>query len=149
MGALKPAATPAAVPAPSSILWRSTDSGERPDANLDAATDISTAGPSGPSELPVPRVQAAAMVLPTVLWLAVGRRGGRRRQTRQRGVSGVSHSLVGNNQGGTGRHEKCRGCKSTEGTGRQHLRDQDLRRLERRINPRQAFFSALAYHSHG
>lgn len=67
MGALKPAATPPAAPAPSNIRWRSTERFERDDAQRDAATPSSTAGPSGPREFPVPRVATAARVLPRVL----------------------------------------------------------------------------------
>ena len=67
MGALNPAATPAAAPAPSSILCRCTDRFEMDETYRDEATPSSTAGPSGPSEFPVPRVATAARVFPRVL----------------------------------------------------------------------------------
>ncbi len=78
MGALNPAATPAAAPAPSSILCRCTERLEMDDTYREEATPSSTAGPSGPSEFPVPRVATAARVLPRVLTSGVCGRVGTR-----------------------------------------------------------------------
>mmetsp|Transcript_730 Transcript_730/g.1059 ORF Transcript_730/g.1059 Transcript_730/m.1059 type:complete len:208 (+) Transcript_730:598-1221(+) len=64
MGALNPAATPAAEPANNNILRLSVASSLLKHTNLLLATPISTAGPSGPSELPVPRVNTAEMAFP-------------------------------------------------------------------------------------
>lgn len=67
MGALNPAATPPAAPAPSNILCRSTERLDKDDTQREEATPSSTAGPSGPSEFPVPSVATAAKVFPRVL----------------------------------------------------------------------------------
>lgn len=71
MGALKPAATPAAAPAPNNIRCRSTERWDFEETKREDATPSSTAGPSGPRELPVPRVATAASVLPKVLFAGI------------------------------------------------------------------------------
>mmetsp|Transcript_116841 Transcript_116841/g.371914 ORF Transcript_116841/g.371914 Transcript_116841/m.371914 type:complete len:210 (+) Transcript_116841:998-1627(+) len=74
MGALKPAATPAAQPVASNCNLRSRlalEAGQAvlPKSPKNAATfaPISTEGPSGPKEFPVPSVTAAKAVRPTNL----------------------------------------------------------------------------------
>ncbi len=90
MGALKPAARPAATPAATRAFWESGERPPRPATHRPILPPLSTLGPSGPSDAPLPRLRdaasrrtkgslGAACTLPSAIAIRLGRLGPRSR----------------------------------------------------------------------